>query len=142
MVGSMLASFPVAYRSSYVASKATIKAFADAARAELTPYGVWLTTVEPGSINTGISERRTKYVAEGSPYSAALERVLAKMNANEAAGISAERVAGTILKAIEAPQPKPLYAVGSRAPVVFTLKRLLPATAVERIVARAFRVAR
>ena len=64
MVGSMLASFPLAYRSSYVASKAAIKGFATAARFELSPFGVWLTTVEPGSINTGISQRRTKYIAD------------------------------------------------------------------------------
>ncbi len=69
MVGSMLASFPLAYRSSYVATKAAIKGFATAARFEMAPYGVWLTTVEPGSINTGISQRRTKYIGESSPTS-------------------------------------------------------------------------
>ena len=55
MVSSMLASFPLAYRSSYVASKAAIEGFATAARFELSPFGVWLTTVEPGSVKTGIS---------------------------------------------------------------------------------------
>ena len=34
----------------------------------MAPYGVWLTTVEPGSIKTGISARRTKYIAEDSPH--------------------------------------------------------------------------
>src|SRR4051794_11131969 len=68
MVGSMLASFPLAYRSSYVASKAALKGFADAGRQELSPFGVWLTTVEPGSIATGISDRRTQYVAADSPH--------------------------------------------------------------------------
>src|SRR3954466_7673339 len=66
MVGSMLASFPLAYRSSYVASKAALKGFSDGARHEYTPFGVWFTTVEPGAISTGISERRTKYASEGS----------------------------------------------------------------------------
>ncbi|MGH3262851.1 MAG: SDR family NAD(P)-dependent oxidoreductase, partial [Trebonia sp.] len=62
MVGSMLASFPLAYRSSYCASKAAIKAFADAARRELSPFGVGICTVEPGSIGTGIGTRRTHYL--------------------------------------------------------------------------------
>src|SRR5690242_11764500 len=70
MVSSMLASFPLAYRSSYVASKAAIEGFATAARFEMSPFGVWLTTVEPGSIRTGISTRRTKYVADDSPHTA------------------------------------------------------------------------
>lgn len=40
MVGSMLASFPLAHRSSYVAAKAAIRGFATAARQELSPFGV------------------------------------------------------------------------------------------------------
>ncbi|MEV4512308.1 SDR family oxidoreductase [Dactylosporangium sp. NPDC049525] len=126
MVGSMLASFPLAYRSSYVASKAALRGFSDGARHEFSPFDVWLTTVEPGSINTGISERRTKYVAEDSPHRADFERMLAALDRNERKGTPAERVAATIVKAIEAPRPKAHYAVGSNAPLVFPLRRLLP----------------
>ncbi|MGK5531119.1 SDR family oxidoreductase [Streptomyces sp. URMC 129] len=136
MVGSMLASFPLAYRSSYVASKAALKGFASAARREVAPYGVALTTVEPGSINTGISERRTQYLADGSPHTQRYHRMLTALNANEAKGVPAERVAATVVKAIEAARPRPLYAVGSNAPVVFALRRLAPRAAVERVVAR------
>ncbi|MER7396209.1 SDR family oxidoreductase [Streptomyces sp. NPDC000151] len=136
MVGSMLASFPLAFRSSYVASKAAVKAFATAARRELSPYGVWLTTVEPGSINTGISERRTRYLADGSPYTDAFRTVSTHLDRNEATGISAATVAATVLKAVEAPSPKPLYAVGSRAPLVFTLRRLISRRLAESLVSR------
>ncbi|MFF3326051.1 SDR family NAD(P)-dependent oxidoreductase [Streptomyces sp. NPDC002889] len=136
MVGSMLASFPLAYRSSYVASKAAIKGFAHAARREVAPYGVGITTVEPGSIRTGISERRTEYVADGSPFEAEYRTMLRALNANEASGISAGQVAATVVRAVEAARPRPLYAVGSNAPVVFALRRLLPRAAVERMVAR------
>ena len=108
MVGSMQASFPLAFRSSYGASKAAIKAFASNARFELSPYGVWLSTVEPGSINTGISTRRDKHLADGSPYTADYTTVLGRLDANEPKGISAEQVAGTILKAIEADRPRPV----------------------------------
>lgn len=136
MVGSMLASFPLAYRSSYVASKAALKGFSDGARHEYSPFGVWLTTVEPGSINTGISERRTKYTSEGSPHRADFERMLAALDRNEGKGIQAERVAATIVKAVEAARPKALYAVGSNAAIVFPLRRLLPAGLVEKSVHR------
>lgn len=136
MVGSMLASFPLAFRSSYCATKAAIKAFSDGARLELSPFGVWVSTVEPGSINTGISERRTRYLSEGSPYARDFTTVLTALDANEANGIGAEKVARTILSAIESERPKPLYAVGSDAPFVFALKRIFPTTLIERIVAR------
>lgn len=142
MVGSMLASFPLAFRSSYSATKAAIKAFSDGARFELSPFGVWLTTVEPGSINTGISARRTKYLADGSPYARDFNTVLTALDGNEAQGISAEKVARKVLEAIDAERPKPLYAVGSNAPLVFALKRVTPQTLVEKIVARTHKLAR
>jgi NAD(P)-dependent dehydrogenase (short-subunit alcohol dehydrogenase family) len=136
MVGSMLASFPLAFRSSYVASKAAIKGFADAARVEVAPYGIGITTVEPGSINTGISERRTMYIAEDSTYADRFRTMLRALDGNEKRGIAAEKVAATIVKAIEDQRPRRLYAVGSNAPLVFALKRALPRELSEKVVAR------
>jgi short-subunit dehydrogenase len=137
MVGSMLASFPLAYRGSYVASKAAVKGFADSLRREVSPYGVGVSTVEPGSIRTGIGERRTHYLRDGSPYTSEYRTMIEQLDTNERDGITAERVARTIVTAIEADRPRPLYAVGSNATVVFALRRLLPRTVVERMVARA-----
>ncbi|WP_433832065.1 SDR family oxidoreductase [Actinoplanes sp. CA-015351] len=136
MVGSMLASFPLAYRSSYVATKAAIKGFSNGARHEYSPFGVWLTTVEPGSINTGISERRTKYIASDSPHRADFDRMLTALDRNESTGITAEPVARTVVTAIEAAKPRQRYAVGSNAPFVFALRRLLPASVVEKVTHR------
>jgi short-subunit dehydrogenase len=136
MVGSMLASFPLAFRSSYVASKAAIKGFADATRLEVSPFGIGVTTVEPGSINTGISERRTKYISDGSPYAERFQTMLRALDGNEKRGISAEKVAATILRAIEDSKPRRLYAVGSNAPLAFALKRALPSEISEKVVAR------
>jgi short-subunit dehydrogenase len=136
MVGSMLASFPLAYRSSYVAAKAALKGFATAARREVAPYGVGITTVEPGSIATGIGERRTHYLADGSPYTDEYRTMIEHLDRNERAGIPAATVAETVLGAIEAERPRPMYAVGSNAPVVFALRRVAPRSAVERLVAR------
>jgi len=136
MVGSMLASFPLAYRGSYVATKAAIKGFASSLRREVSPYGIGVCTVEPGSIATGIGERRTHYLRDGSPYTSEYRTMIERLDANEHAGITANRVAHTILAAIEADRPKPLYAVGSNAPAVFALRRVMPRTVVERMVAR------
>jgi short-subunit dehydrogenase len=136
MVGSMLASFPLSYRSSYVATKAALNGFSNGARHEFSPFGVWLTTVEPGSINTGISERRTRYLAADSPHRRDFETMLAALDRNERAGVSPERVAATIVAAIEADRPRPRYAVGSNAPLVFALRRLIPATLAEKFTHR------
>jgi NAD(P)-dependent dehydrogenase (short-subunit alcohol dehydrogenase family) len=136
MVSSMLASFPLAYRSSYVASKAAIEGFATAARFEMSPFGVWMTTVEPGSIKTGISSRRTKYVAPDSPHAKPMKKMLKILDGNEREGVAPERVARTIVDAIEEKAPASMYAVGSNASTVFALRRALPRGAVERVVGR------
>ncbi|MFI6403193.1 SDR family oxidoreductase [Streptomyces sp. NPDC050548] len=134
MVGSMLASFPLPFRSTYVASKLALRGFATAARGELGPYGVWFTTVEPGNFATGFGERRTRVVPEGSPYTRSLRTLEANARDKENSGLPPERMARTILAAVEADRPRPLYAAGSNAPLVFTLKRLLPRAVMERLV--------
>jgi NAD(P)-dependent dehydrogenase (short-subunit alcohol dehydrogenase family) len=136
MVGSMLASFPLAYRSSYTAAKAALKGFAMAARREVAPYGVGITTVEPGAISTGIGTRRTHYLVEGSAFSAEYHTMIEHLDANERKGIPAAKVAETILQAIDDEHPRPLYAVGSNAPLVFALRRIMPRSVVEKMVAR------
>ncbi|QLY27583.1 SDR family oxidoreductase [Nocardia huaxiensis] len=138
MIGSMLGSFPMPYRSSYVATKAALREFATAARFEESPFGVWLTTVEPGQIDTGLRERRTKYLNEGSPHTADFTKFMAVLDDKQAKGITPERVARTIVAAAEADRPGPLYAVGSNAPVLFAVKRLLPRTILERIIAASY----
>lgn len=137
MVGSMLGSFPMPYRSSYVATKAAIRGFATSARFEESPFGVWITTVEPGQIDTGLRERRTKYLNEGSPHTGDFTKFMAALDEKQAKGITPERVAETIVAAVEAARPEPLYAVGSNAPVLFAVRRLLPRTVMERIIAAA-----
>ena len=136
MVGSMLASFPLAHRSSYVAAKAALRGFATAARQELSPFGVWISVVEPGSIATGIGARRTKYIEPDSAYADDMATMLEHLDRNEQGGISASTVAATILTAIEADRPREFYAVGSGAPLVFALKRMLPRGVLSKIVAR------
>jgi short-subunit dehydrogenase len=136
MVGSMLASFPLAYRSGYVATKAALKGFSNAARHEMSPFGVWFTTVEPGSIRTGISTRRVRHVAPDSPHGRDFETMLGALDRNERAGLAPERVAGVVVRAVEAGRPRPRYAVGSNAPLVFALRRVLPAALAEKLVHR------
>jgi short-subunit dehydrogenase len=140
MIGSMQSSFPLAFRSSYGASKSAIKGFADGCRHELSPFGVWVTTVEPGGIRTGISARRTRYQAEGSPYAEPYRRVSKALDAGEDRGVAPERVAATVVKAIEADRPRPLYAVGSSAPLAFAMQRILPRAVAEKIIGRRYGV--
>ncbi|MBV7294374.1 SDR family NAD(P)-dependent oxidoreductase [Corynebacterium sp. TAE3-ERU12] len=126
-VGSMLGTFPLPYRSSYAAAKAALRTGALALRGEVEQFGIGVTVVEPGSINTGISTRRTRYGgAADSVYTKQLTTMLKNLNANEASGISAEAVAEVIVAEITAQRPAPYRARGSRAGLVLPLSRVLP----------------
>ena len=61
--------------------------------------------------------------------------MLEHLDANERGGIPAEKVAATIVDAMVAPRPREFYAVGSRAPLPFLLKRALPRELLSKIVA-------
>ncbi|WP_260847932.1 hypothetical protein [Brevibacterium aurantiacum] len=61
--------------------------------------------------------------------------MLGHLDDNERRGVSPETVAATIVKAIEAARPREFYAVGSRSPLPFLLKRALPRSVVSRIIA-------
>uniref|UniRef100_UPI003D94C805 SDR family oxidoreductase n=1 Tax=Gordonia sp. B7-2 TaxID=3420932 RepID=UPI003D94C805 len=126
MVGSMLSSFPVAFRSNYAATKSALKAFALASRRELAPYGIRMISVEPGTIATGIGDRRSIYIGDDSPFKAEYETLAAATRHNEDEGIDAASMAAQIVDAALADHPKPFYARGNQAGVVFLLRRLLP----------------
>lgn len=129
-VGSMLGGLPLPHRSSYVATKAALRGFGLALRGEVAKFGVGVTVVEPGSINTGLSARRTKYGgAPGSPYREDVATMLRNLDANEGKGISAAEVAEVIVREIRATRPAPLTARGSRAGLVVPLTRALPVSA-------------
>lgn len=134
-VGSMLGSFPLAHRGSYGASKAAVKAFAFSARRELRPFGIGVSVMEPGAIDTGISQRRTVYIDRSGPYADEFDTMLTHLNANEKHGIPAGRIADGIMEAVTSPRPKPLYAAGSSASVAFPAARLLPRDAMHGIIA-------
>lgn len=136
VVGSMLGSFPLAHRGSYGASKAAVKAFAFSARRELRPFGVGVSVMEPGAIDTGISQRRTVHIDRSGPYAEEFDTMLRNLNANEKKGISADRVATEIMKAVTDPRPKPFYAAGSSAGLAFPASRLLPRDAMHGIIAK------
>ncbi|AZG45298.1 SDR family oxidoreductase [Gordonia insulae] len=136
MVGSMLSSFPVAFRSNYAATKSALKAFALATRREVAPYGIRMISVEPGTIATGIGDRRSIHIGDASPYRAEYETLAAATRKNEDAGIDAPTMAGVIVDAALLEHPKPFYAKGNQAGIVFALRRLAPRQLVLDLTAR------
>jgi NAD(P)-dependent dehydrogenase (short-subunit alcohol dehydrogenase family) len=138
-VGSLLAEFPVGYRSAYVASKAALRGFTLAARHELGPLGIRMCLVEPAYYRTGVrANRKVRQPAPGSPYAAgftAVEKATAK--GDDLAGDPAD-VAARILAIARDPDPAPIHAVGRTEPYLLQARRLLSNRAVERLMMRRY----
>lgn len=128
----------------YHAAKFGIEAVGDVFRQELRPWGIPVSIVEPGSIDTPIWERGERIadeVGERSPqrealYGKAIERYRKVVRDTAERGIPPEKVAVTIEHALSARRPRVRYLVGLDAKAQARLKPLIPTPVFDRIVAR------
>jgi NAD(P)-dependent dehydrogenase (short-subunit alcohol dehydrogenase family) len=143
--GSIGARMPSPFLAAYSASKAGVAALAASLRQELRPWGIEVSTVEPGAIATEIWRRGADEGAavvgrlppEGRElYAGPLGAMdgIAKTMAERA--IPPERVARVMERALTARRPRDRYVVGPDARVQALLVRALPHRALDRIVAR------
>jgi NAD(P)-dependent dehydrogenase (short-subunit alcohol dehydrogenase family) len=128
----------------YHASKFGTEAIGDVFRQELRPWGLKVSIVEPGSIDTPIWERGQRMGEEieaKSPrtnllYGAAIEKFRKVIEDTAERGIPPEKVAKAISHALESNRPRARYLVGLDAKLQARLKPLIPSSVFDRIVAR------
>ncbi|HEX5592247.1 MAG TPA: SDR family oxidoreductase [Solirubrobacterales bacterium] len=128
----------------YHASKFATEAIGDVFRQELRPWGIKVSIIEPGSIDTPIWERgrrKAEDVEAKAPktnllYGAALDKFRKVIEDTAERGIPPEKVAKAISHALESNRPRPRYLVGLDAKVQARLQPLIPTPLFDRIVAR------
>lgn len=141
-IGGLMA-FPMF--GAYHAAKFGLEAVGDVFRRELRPWGISVSVVEPGSIDTPIWERgqaeadkflegATDAQRELYEKSVTAYREVARKTADR--GIPPQRVAKRIEHALGAGRPRSRYLVGADARGQALLGRLLPDRLVDRLVAR------
>lgn len=124
-VGSATGRFALPFLGAYSASKFAMEALTDAFRRELRPWGISVSIVEPGTVDTPMWEKST---AESQDlmevrlpdfakklYEKAMLSIARVMESGRRCAISPETVAEVICEALEARRPKPRYAVGAGA---------------------------
>lgn len=112
--------FPL--RSAYAASKHALYGFFESVRAEYYNNGIRTVMVCPGRVNTNISFYALE--KDGTQHG--------KLDAGQAGGISPEKAARKIVRAIRRQQPEVL--VGGKELLMVYFKRFLPA--LNRLLAR------
>ncbi len=141
-IGGLMA-FPMF--GAYHAAKFGLEAVGDVFRRELSPWGISVSVIEPGSIATEIWDRgqseADEFLARASEdqvelygKSIAAYREVARQTA--ARGIPPEKVAKAIAHALSARRPRTRYLVGADARAQATFNRLLPDRVVDRLISR------
>jgi NAD(P)-dependent dehydrogenase (short-subunit alcohol dehydrogenase family) len=119
----------------YCASKFALEALSDCMRAELKPFGISVSIVEPGSIKTRIFDKAAVSVdeivralpADGLRYYSSNFETMRKLIAmQDRNAVPAERVAKVVEHALTAARPRTRYLVGFDAHLMATLHWLLP----------------
>lgn len=140
-IGGRIA-FPFA--GAYHAAKFGTEAVGDVFRQELRPWGLKVSIVEPGSIDTPIWERGQRKATEieaKAPrtdllYGNAIEKFRKVIQDTAERGIPPEKVAKAISHALESKRPRTRYLVGLDAKVQARLQPLIPTPLFDKIVAR------
>jgi NAD(P)-dependent dehydrogenase (short-subunit alcohol dehydrogenase family) len=132
--------------SAYNASKFGVEALGDSLRREVSPWGIDVVVVEPGSIATEIwgkagdaAEEQFEAMPDDAErlYRAQFEG-FAKAFIEETGGrgISPDKVAQVIYRAIRSNKPKPRYLVGIDAKVSARMHAALPTRTFDRLIGR------
>ncbi len=141
---SILGFVALKYRGAYNASKYAVEGLTDTLRLELAGSGIHVCLIEPGPIASRFREnayRKWKENIDGrhSPHAAAyaaMEERLTKEGPAVPFTLPPEAVLKRVIHALESRRPKIRYPVTFPTYLFSVLKRLLPARALDRVLAR------
>ncbi|MCA0446933.1 MAG: SDR family oxidoreductase [Bacteroidetes bacterium] len=121
-----LITFPL--YSLYHGTKWAVEGFSESLQFELNPFNIRVKLVEPGAIKTDFYDRSMDlFKKDGlTAYDSYTALTMPNMQAAGANGPGPEVVAKTIFKAASDGKKKMRYPVGSNAPLLLMLRRILP----------------
>ncbi len=128
----------------YAASKFALEAIGDALRRELAPWGIEVSIIEPGNIQTPIWRKgiawgealKEQLSAEATQlYGGAIDGILRYIRGQDGRGLHPNEVAKVVEHALVSARPKTRYVVGRDAKAGALLARLLPDRWVDRFIA-------
>ena len=123
-ISSVAGQIAIPYQAFYSASKAAVLSFALALRNETADFGICVSAILPGDVQTGFTDARSK--ADYGAYTRA-EASIASMEKDERSGLKPTDVSAVIMKAASAVHPSPIYVVGGKYKLFSVLFKLLPA---------------
>ncbi|MFV0299006.1 MAG: SDR family NAD(P)-dependent oxidoreductase [Hyphomicrobiaceae bacterium] len=143
MCSSVLGFISGPYRGAYAASKFALEALSDSLRVELKPAGIHVSVLEPGPIEshflaTTVTAFTSQVETQRSPHREAYERRLQQMQSGKSSALKLgpDAVVDCLVHALEAQKPRARYRIGLMTKGASVLKRFLPDSILDRLVAR------
>ena len=139
MMGSISGILAAPGLSAYSSSKFALEGLSDSLRNELKPFGIRVTILEPGKIETPIWSKALEQLTTKEDEGQSLYQPLDDFYRHYAANEKATPMSGLLAvlqKALEAPHPKARYTVG-RAAGIRSLLMHLPTSLRDRLLQRA-----
>ncbi len=133
-LSSVAAIAPIPYQTFYSASKSAVEVYSMALANEVRDFGITVCAVLPGDIRTGFTDAREKSDAGDDVYQGRIGRSVGKMEKDEQNGMSPEKAGKMIAKIALSRRKKPLYTLGFSYKAVAFLVKILPASAVNRLI--------
>ena len=141
-ISSILGLVAIKYQGAYNASKHAMEGLTDTLRMELAGSGIHVSLIEPGPIRSRIRENALKPFkehidAERSVHKKRYEKMERAIAEGKEAPFTGnpEDVVAKIIHALESPRPKIRYRVTFAAHLLAFLNRVLPSSALTRILA-------
>lgn len=133
-VSSVAGAIPIPFQTYYSVSKAAINSFVRSLCGEVKPYGITLCAVMPGDTATGFTAAREKIHRGDEEYGGRISRSVSGMEKDELTGGSASVAGKFIAKKALAKKVPSICTIGFKYKLFVWLSRVLPQSAVTRIV--------
>lgn len=139
-IGSVAGFIPIPFQAFYSAGKFALEALSIALRMEVKPFGISVTIIEPGDLNTGFTANRvyTGKSNENTPYKRRFDKSISVMIKDEKNGPKPDIIAEKIIKVAERKKPPSKIVVGLKYKVFAFIKRIIPQSLLEYILMKLY----
>lgn len=133
-ISSVAAVAHIPFQTYYSASKAAIESYTCALANEVRPFGISVTSIQPGDICTPFTQAREKSFEGDDVYKGRISKSVAGMEKDEQKGMSPETAGEYIAKIALKKNVKPIYAIGATYKLLSVLCKIFPCSVRNRIV--------
>lgn len=133
-ISSMAAPLSIPFQAFYSASKSAVNSLTLALANELRPFNIGVCAFMPGDVKTAFTSQREKQESGSEVYGETIKKSLEQMEKDEQNGMSPEKIADAVCLLAKRKHPKPLSTTGINYKCFAVLSKILPMSAVNRIV--------